>query len=124
MASVAAVSNGVGCPLPGVTTIASGMNHMSPETRLRERDDDEQQREVVQPHDRAERQSRGHREDERGALVAAATGPHDRCEETAAPTTSQSARAAGDGRPRSSPTMYSVYESSPTASWSRRIRSG
>ena len=41
IASVAAVSNGVGCPLPGVTTIASGTNQTSDEPRSRERDDDE-----------------------------------------------------------------------------------
>ena len=41
IASVADVSNGVGCPLPGVTTIASGTNHTSERVRLRERDDDE-----------------------------------------------------------------------------------
>ena len=42
-----------------------------PEPRLRKRDDDEEQREVVQPHDRGQCERCGDREDERAPLVAA-----------------------------------------------------
>ena len=43
---------------------------------------------------------------------------------TANPTPSQIARAATDGRPRSRPTMYAVYESEPTVSSNSRRMSG
>ena len=92
----------------------AGGTRATPEPRLRQRDDDEEQREVVQPDDRRERERRRDREDERAALVAAATPPRPPRRAARSPTASQSSpREPRDGRPRSSPTMYSVYESMP-----------
>ena len=73
----------------------AGRTRRAPSRRLRERDDDEQQREVVQPHDRRERQRRGDREDERGALVA----PRDRRTTTAASSADADARARAPAQP-------------------------
>ena len=53
----------------------------------------------MQPHDRAERQSRRHREDERGALVAPATDPHHCREKTQADRQPECPRGSATGDP-------------------------
>ena len=69
--SVHAVSNGVGCPLPGVMTIASGTNQTTPSRGRETATDDHEKREVVEPDDRREGEGRRDRDDERASLVTA-----------------------------------------------------
>ena len=68
---VQAVSNGVGCPLPGVTTIASGTNQTTPSRGRETATGTSEKREVVEPYDGSEGEGGGDRDDERASVVTA-----------------------------------------------------
>ena len=100
-ASVHAVSNGVGCPLPGRDDHASGTNQTTPSRGCASATTTSEQREVVQPHDRRQCERGRDREDERRSLVAAPTEQTTEREQRERRAASHSARASRRRKPES-----------------------
>ncbi len=92
-ASVQAVSNGVGSPLPGVTTSASGTNHKTP-SRGCASATTTQQSEVMEPDDRRQRKRGRDSDEECGALVPTPCEQRRRKPSSPSPNATQRARAA------------------------------